>query len=113
MDKGQTQRKHFIKRFFKNLWSSKGFGWILLRILLILMVCGVALVMIFENSLIYFPSRYPEGDWNVENLKGSEGQVFPKIENVWLETPDGLKIHGWYCTPQRTINGQPSALPAP
>jgi fermentation-respiration switch protein FrsA (DUF1100 family) len=112
MDEGQIQRKHPIKRFFKNLWSGKRLGWIVLRILLILVACCVAFVMIFENSLIYFPSKYPEGDWSVENLKGREGQLFPKIENVWLETPDGVKIHGWYCTPQRTTNGQPSSLPA-
>lgn len=111
MDEGPTQRKHLIKRFFKNLWGSRRVGWIALRILLLLMVCFVALVMLFENSFIYFPSKYPEGDWNVENLEGREGEVFPKIENIWMETPDGIKIHGWYCTPQQTISSQTSALP--
>src|SRR5437870_5048038 len=110
MNETEAQRKHLIKRFFKNLWSNKRFGWVSLRILLLLSVCFVAFVMLFENRFIYFPSTYPEGDWDVENLKGREGEVFPKVENVWMETSDGVKIHGWYCTPQRAINGQASFL---
>ncbi|HKC63662.1 MAG TPA: alpha/beta hydrolase [Pyrinomonadaceae bacterium] len=106
----ETQRKHFIKRFFKNLWSSKRLSWISFRILLLLIVCLIAFVMLFENRFIFFPSKYPEGNWEVENLKGREGEMLPKIENVWLETPDGVRIHGWYSTPQRIINGQASTI---
>jgi fermentation-respiration switch protein FrsA (DUF1100 family) len=66
--------------------------------------------MLFEDRFIYFPSKYPEGDWAVENSRVREGEVFPKIENVWMTTADGVRIHGWYCTPQRSINGQASPL---
>lgn len=112
MSEMRVRRERSIKQFFKNLWSSKRLGWVGLRVLLLLIVGFVAFVMLFENRFIYFPSKYPEGDWEVESLKGREGEVFPQVENVWIETPDAIKIHGWYCTPQRTVNGQPTPLPA-
>jgi uncharacterized protein len=45
---------------------------------------GIAFVMIFEDRLIYFPTR--------EELGRSPG------EDVFLTTSDGVKIHGWYVT---------------
>lgn len=42
--------------------------------------------MFFENSLIYFPSVYPEGDWQPHGLA---------FEDAWFEA-DGKKLHGWY-----------------
>ncbi len=50
-----------------------------------LVVMGVA--MFLENSLIYFPSVYPEGDWHP--------QGFP-FEDAWFQAADGTRIHGWY-----------------
>lgn len=61
----------------------------------------VALFMAFEDKLIYFPSKYPDGFWDVSSLPTREGDVFPKIEDCYFETPDGLQLHGWYCTPCR------------
>ncbi len=43
--------------------------------------------MFFENSLIYFPSVYPEGDWQPYGLA---------FEDAWFEAADGVKLHGWY-----------------
>ncbi|MDQ3818756.1 MAG: alpha/beta hydrolase [Acidobacteriota bacterium] len=110
MGEKEARRKQFIKRFFKNLWGSKRPGWMISRVLLLLAICFVAFVMLFENSFIYFPSKYPEGNWDVENLKGREGAALPRIENVWMKTADGVRIHGWYSTPQRVINGQGSTI---
>jgi len=50
-----------------------------------LVVVGVA--MFLEESLIFFPSRYPEGDWSPAGIP---------IEDAWFEAPDGTKLHGWY-----------------
>lgn len=50
-----------------------------------LFIVGTA--MFLENSLIYFPSPYPDGDWNPKGL------VF---EDAWFEAADGTKVHGWY-----------------
>jgi fermentation-respiration switch protein FrsA (DUF1100 family) len=42
----------------------------------------ILLVMIFEEKFIYFPTRGDVGT--------SPG------EDVWIATPDGLKLHAWY-----------------
>ncbi len=47
----------------------------------------VVLLMIFEEAMIFFPMRYPEGDWQADWLAR---------EDAWFETDDGVKIHGWY-----------------
>jgi fermentation-respiration switch protein FrsA (DUF1100 family) len=47
----------------------------------------VGLVMILEESFIFFPSRYPEGDWQPGWLS---------FEDAWFTSPDGLRLHGWY-----------------
>jgi uncharacterized protein len=48
----------------------------------ITMAVAIVLLMIFEDKLIYFPTK--------EGVGASPG------EEVWLTTSDGLKIHGWY-----------------
>jgi fermentation-respiration switch protein FrsA (DUF1100 family) len=47
----------------------------------------VLLLMFFENSLIFFPTRFPEGNWQPTNL------VF---EDAYFTAPDGVRLHGWY-----------------
>ncbi len=49
---------------------------------------GVLLAMsALENSLIYFPSVYPEGDWQPHGLE---------FEDAWFAAADGTQLHGWY-----------------
>lgn len=43
--------------------------------------------MILEESFIFFPSRYPEGEWSPGDLD---------FENVQFESADGTRLHGWY-----------------
>ena len=43
--------------------------------------------MILEESLIFFPSRFPAGDWEPANLD---------FENISFESADGTRLHGWY-----------------
>ncbi|MGD0517254.1 MAG: alpha/beta hydrolase [Thermoguttaceae bacterium] len=50
---------------------------------LLVMVC----MMFLENSLIFFPSRYPSGDWKPGGLT---------FEDAWFQAADGTKLHGWY-----------------
>jgi uncharacterized protein len=40
-----------------------------------------------EKSLIYFPARYPAGNWQPPGL------VF---EDAWFTADDGTRLHGWY-----------------
>ncbi len=57
--------------------------------------------MIFENSFIYFPAHYPEGEYERADRPDTSIQPYPVIEDVTLITDDGVKLHAWYCTPAR------------
>jgi len=48
----------------------------------------VGCAMVFEEHLIFVPSRYPIGDWHPVGLQ---------CEDVAFETQDGVRLHGWYC----------------
>ena len=105
-------REQFVKRFFKNLWSSRKPGWLSVRIILLLVTGLVTFVMLFEDRFIYFPSKYPEGDWDVGRLQaGRGGGVSAKIEDVWMTAADGVRLHGWYCTPPQTSGEESSLVP--
>lgn len=50
---------------------------------------GICLLMVMlEESLIFFPDKYPVGLWKPRDL------VF---EDAWFEASDGTRLHGWYC----------------
>jgi fermentation-respiration switch protein FrsA (DUF1100 family) len=53
----------------------------------ILYVLMVGHCMIFEESLIFFPSRYPAGEWNPADLQ---------FEDADFKSADGTRLHGWY-----------------
>lgn len=59
-------------------------------------VLMVLLMLVLENSLIYFPSVYPDGFWNPPGLE---------FEDAWFEAADGTKLHGWYvpCDKARAV----------
>jgi pimeloyl-ACP methyl ester carboxylesterase len=101
-----------VKRFFKNLWSNTGFPWRLARIMLLLVVGLIIFVMAFEDKFIYFPSKYPDGFWEVDDLPAREGEVIPRVEDCSFVTNDGVRLHGWYCTPHRKVSGQLEPVPA-
>lgn len=48
----------------------------------IMALLGTVVVVFFEDKLIYFPSK--------EGVGASPG------EEVWLDTADGVRLHGWY-----------------
>lgn len=47
----------------------------------------VLLMMLFENSLIFLPLRYPQGEWDA---------IPPGIEDIEFRAADGTRLHGWY-----------------
>ena len=79
-----SSRKTVARRLLRWIWL------IFLAVLLGYLVNVVA-AMILENSLIYFPSVYPEGDWEPKGLP---------VEDVWFESDDGVQLHGWYVPQQ-------------
>jgi hypothetical protein len=47
----------------------------------------VLLMMFLEESLLYFPAKYPDGDWTPPGL------VF---EDARFQAADGTHLHGWF-----------------
>ena len=41
----------------------------------------------WANRSVYFPSKYPEGFWELQAQIGAT--------DVWLDTADGVRIHAW------------------
>ncbi|HTQ38882.1 MAG TPA: alpha/beta hydrolase [Pirellulales bacterium] len=61
--------------------------WQAARLLLIAYLLVIVLMMFLEESLLYFPTKYPDGDWNPPGL------VF---EDAWFQAADGARLHGWF-----------------
>ena len=68
--------------------------WQVARILLVVPLIILLLAMLFEESLIFFPSKYPAGDWEPTGLP---------IEDAEMQAPDGTKLHGWYVPHEQPI----------
>lgn len=50
-----------------------------------------------ENALLYYPSKYPQGNWQPRDLD---------VEDAWFTAADGTRLHGWYVAsaqPRATI----------
>ena len=62
-----------------------------------LVVAGFAtmilLMALFERSLIFFPTRYPDGFWDTEAVARGSGCV---IEDRFFSAEDGVRLHGWW-----------------
>ena len=101
-----------MKRIFQKLWSADGLTWRLARIILMGGIVSLILIMAFEDRLIYFPTKYPDGLWGLPETRPREGQVVPRIDDCCFTTSDGLKLHGWYCTPVRRENKEYIPVPA-
>jgi uncharacterized protein len=41
-----------------------------------------------DELLLFFPSKYPEGEWEPKGLDYSD---------VWFKAADNTRLHGWYC----------------
>jgi uncharacterized protein len=51
-------------------------------------ICVTGLGYFLARWALYHPSKYPAGDWDTQQLL--------RASDVWLETSDGVKIHGWW-----------------
>ena len=54
----------------------------------IVVVFATGLAYYFANRAIYYPIKYPQGEWDAQRVVGAS--------DAWIETSDGLKIHGWW-----------------
>ena len=62
-------------------------GWRILRPPLVACLVLLVLLMLFEETFIFRPMKYPAGFGKVEGLE---------LEDAWFEAEDGTKLHGWY-----------------
>jgi fermentation-respiration switch protein FrsA (DUF1100 family) len=95
-----------MKRILQNLWRNNGLQWCIARIMLMVCIVSLILIMAFEDKLIYFPTKYPDGLWSVRETRPREGEIVPQIEDCHFAASDGVKLHGWYCTPFRMKDGE-------
>lgn len=58
----------------------------LLGATLVIYVAILGLLMIFEEKLLFVPSRYPAGDWRPRFV----------VEDAVFNSADGTKLHGWF-----------------
>ena len=49
---------------------------------------GYGALYFLANRSVYFPFKYPQGSWDQQSQLGAA--------DVWLDTPDGVRIHGWF-----------------
>lgn len=54
----------------------------------IVALCMLALLYYFANRAVYYPLKYPAGDWDRQSGLGAS--------DAWMETSDGVRIHGWW-----------------
>src|SRR5581483_8595847 len=70
-----------------------------------LVVGGVVILVLdagrrlFRRAQLFCPSRDPILTWNPEDY----GLPRERSEEVWIESPDGQMLHGWYCRAENPI----------
>ena len=72
----------------------------------VLLFAAMGFFSLLERHMIFFPTRYPEGEWDVERHPTDVGPV-PWIKDCSFPTSDGLTLHGWFAGPHE--NGKPIA----
>jgi uncharacterized protein len=61
--------------------------WRIARAALIVYLLILVAMMFMEESLLYFPSKYPDGYWSPPGLA---------FEDAWFDAADGTHLHGWF-----------------
>ncbi len=64
-------------------------GWRLLIYLVVAIAALIILVSCMEKQILYQPISYPEGNWNIPEIK-------EEVHDVRFETEDGVELHGWW-----------------
>ena len=76
-----------------------------MKILLVVVILGICFFIgmrRLERNILYYPAKFPEGDWDTS--------VFPwHIEECWFETEDHVRLHGWFAHAVIDESGQPAS----
>lgn len=78
----------------RDTWVS-GRTLFLVGAVLVLPSIAPAMLQRFVDQFVYFPMRYPDGDWDMQHRAGAE--------DVWFTSKDGVQLNAWYF-PQREAN---------
>ncbi len=76
----QAAKKDFTSSWWFTIWR-------FVRAVLVVFLMVILMLSYFEESLIFPAPPAHEGNWEVTVLGG---------EDVFFETNDGVKLHGWY-----------------
>jgi fermentation-respiration switch protein FrsA (DUF1100 family) len=57
-------------------------------------IAWTLILMIFEERFIFFPIKYPGGNYEQQLLK---------VQDCWFNAEDGVKLHGWYAGKKNSI----------
>ncbi len=57
-------------------------------------VTMIIVMALFERSLIFFPTRYPDGLWDTEAAARGSGCA---IGDHFFAASDDVRLHGWWC----------------
>ena len=68
---------------------------------------ALVLMAVFEDSLIFFPTTYPDGEWDVEAVARGSGCI---VEDCSYESEDGVRLHSWWCRRTGSEPGGPVIL---
>ena len=60
----------------------------------IVLACAYGALYVLARRAIYYPSKYPEGFWDLQSQVGAS--------DVWLNSPDGVRLHAWWVGRQGT-----------
>lgn len=61
--------------------------WKVLAWLPLLYLGMLLALMFFEESMIFFPTPYPDGNWDTAGTT---------VEDAWFQAADGVRLHGWF-----------------
>src|SRR3974390_2318360 len=62
----------------------------------IVIAFAVGILFIVASRAPYYPIKYPSGFWELQSKLGAE--------DVWLLTPDGVRLHAWLVrAPQESL----------
>ncbi len=59
-------------------------------------IAVMSVMVVFEKSLIFFPSRYPDGFWDTNQLTERIGVM---VSDHFFEAEDGTRLHAWLVEP--------------
>ena len=67
----------------------------------------IGLMALFEKNLIFFPTRFPDGEWDTESVASGSGCVIADRE---YRSEDGVLLHSWWVRPEGGGEGGPALL---